>query len=78
MIYKVKILNKTMINKKINATDRKPHISIPFVVESLGLSDNVIILKDEFTIPKAKTIIKQKIKAHLDKLAEHIEYEVTI
>lgn len=78
MNYKVKILNKTITNKKVNETDRKPHISIPFIVESLGLSDNVIILTDEFTIPKAKTIIKQKIRAELARLSEHIEYQVNI
>lgn len=77
-IYNVKTLNKTVINKKINDVDRMAHIVIPFIVEPLGLSDNVVMLQSEFTIPKAKTIIKQKIKAELAKLAEHKEFTIEI
>ena len=78
MIYNIKTLNKTIINKKINDTDRVAHIVIPFIVESLGLSGSVVILQSEFTIPKAKAIIKQKIKAELKRLAEHKEFTLTI
>lgn len=78
MIYNVKTLNKIVINKKINDTDRVAHIVLPFLVESLGLSDNVVMLQDEFTIPKAKAIIKQKIKAELKRLAEHKEFTLEI
>lgn len=78
MIYNIKTLNKSVINKKINDTDRVAHIVIPFIVESLGLSDNVVMLQSEFTIAKSKTIIKQKIKAELKRLAEHKEFTLEI
>lgn len=76
--YTVKILNKTVVSMKTSAHVKEPCISILFVVAELSLNDNVIIPKDEFTITKAKAIVKQKIKSHLTKLAERIEYEVTI
>lgn len=76
--YTVKILNTTVISMKVSEHDTKPCITIPFVVQALGLNDSVVMLKEEFTVTKAKTAIKQKIKAHLTMLSKQIEYEVTI
>jgi hypothetical protein len=76
--YTVKVLNRTEVIMKSSVHVTEPHISIPFLVESLGLSGNVTLLKEGFTVTKAKAAIKEKIKEHLAKLAEHMEYDVTI
>ena len=76
--YTVKVLNKTVVSMKTSAHVKEPCISIPFVVVELGLSDSVILPKNKFTMAKAKAVVLQKIKTHLAKLAEHVEYKVTM
>lgn len=78
MIYTVRTFNQAIINKKVNETDRKAHISLPFTVVELGLSDNVVLLKGDFTIAKAKAQLKEKIKAELVRLAEYKEYQIEV
>ena len=78
MIYTVKTFNQFIINKKVNETDRKAHISLPFTVVELGISDNIVLLKEGFTITKAKAQVVEKIKVELARLTEYKEYQIEV
>ena len=78
MLYTVKTFNKGMISKKVNETDERQFITLPFTVVELGLSDNIVLRKEEFTIAKAKAQVKAKIKAELARLAECKEYQIEV
>ena len=78
MLYTVKTFNKGMISKKVNETDERQFITLPFTVIELGLSDNIVLRKEDFTIAKAKAQVKAKIKAELARLAEYKEFTIEI
>ena len=78
MIYTIKTFNQSIINKKVNDTRREAHITLPFTVIELVFSDNIVLLKENFTIAKAKAQIKEKIKAELARLAEYKEYQIEV
>ena len=77
-IYTIKTFNQNIISKKVNKTDERPFITIPFTVLELGLSDNIVLLKEDFTITKAKEQVIEKIKAELARLAEYKEYQIEV
>jgi len=54
MLYTVKTFNQGVISQRVNETDERPFITIPFTVIELGYSDSVVLLKEGFTIAKAK------------------------
>ena len=78
MIYTVRTFNQAIINKKVNEVSRRAHINLPFTVIELGLSGNVVLLKEDFTIAKAKAQVVEKIKAELARLAEYKEYQIEV
>ena len=78
MLYTVKTFNKGMISKKVNETDERQFITLPFTVVELGLSDNIVLRKEDFTIAKAKAQVRTKIKAELARLAECKEYQIEV
>ena len=78
MIYTIKTFNQNIISKKVNETDERPFITIPFTVLELGLSDNIVLLKEDFTIAKAKKQVVEKIKEELARLAEYKEYKIEV
>ena len=51
---------------------------INFNITELGYSDSVSLEVDGFTKPKAKALIKEKVKTHLAELANVEEYTETI
>ena len=67
-----------MISKKVNETDERQFVVLPFSVLELGITGNIELLKDEFTIAKAKAQVVEHIKAHLAKLAEYKEYQIEV
>jgi len=77
-IYTIKTFNQNIISKKVNKTDERPFITIPFTVLELGLSDNIVLLKEDFTIAKAKKQVVEKIKEELARLAEYKEYKIEV
>ena len=78
MLYTVRTLNRSIMSKKVNATDERQFITLPFEVLELGISDNIVLRKDEFTILKAKAQVVAKIKAHNAKLNEIREYKIEV
>jgi len=78
MLYTVKTFNQGMISKKVNETDERQFVVLPFSVLELGITGNIELLKDEFTIAKAKAQVVEHIKAHLAKLAEYKEYQIEV
>ena len=62
----------------VNETDARQFVSLPYSVAELGISGTIEILKDEFTIAKAKAQVVEHIKAHLAKLAEYKEYQIDV
>ena len=78
MLYTIKTFNKSIISKKINETDERQFVTLPFTVMELGFSDNIVLQKEDFTIAKAKAQVKEKIKAELARLAEYKEYQIEV
>jgi len=78
MLYTIKTFNQNIISKKVNKTDERPFITIPFTVLELGLSDNIVLLKENFTIAKVKEQVVKKIKVELARLAEYKEYKIEV
>ena len=76
--YTVTTYNRSEISKKVNETDARQFITLPFSVEELGISDNIVLRKDEFTMAKAKAQVVEKIKAHNAKLNEIREYKIEV
>ena len=77
-IYTVKTFNQSMISKKVNETDARQFVVLPFSVLELGITGNVELMKDEFTIAKAKAQVVEQIKAELARLAEYKEYQIEV
>ena len=78
MLYTVKTFNQGMISKKVNETDERQFVVLPFSVLELGITGNIELLKDEFTIAKAKAQVVEHIQAHLAKLAEYKEWQIEV
>lgn len=78
MLYTIKTFNRGMISKKINETDERQFVTLPFTVVELGLSDSIVLRKEDFTVAKAKAQVVEKIKVHLAKLAECKEYQIEV
>ena len=78
MRYTITTLNKSTISQKINETDERPFIVLPFAVKELNYSDSIMIRKEDFTAAIAKNAIKVKIQEYLGKLAEHTEFTIEV
>ena len=78
MKYTVRTLNKSNIGMMISENEEKRFISLPFTVVELNCSDNITILKENFTAQTVKEAIKVKIQEYLGKLAEHTEFTIEV
>ena len=77
-IYTIRTLNKSNIGMMISENEEKRFISLPFTVVELNYSDNIAILKENFTAKTCKEAIKVKIQEYLGKLAEHTEFTIEV
>lgn len=77
-IYTVKTFNKKAVSKKINETDERQFVSLPYTVAELELSGTILLRKEDFNLANAKAEVVKKIQAELVRLDEHKEWEVEV
>ena len=77
-IYTVKTFNLSKVSKKVNETDERWFVSLPFTVVELNYSDSILLREKDFNLMNAKAQVKKKIKAELARLAEHKEYKIEV
>ena len=76
--YTIKTFNKSKFSKKINETDERWFVSLPFTVLELNYSDTILLRQEDFNLQNAKGQVVEKIKAERVRLAEHKEWQIEV